>query len=174
MIKFKTPIILFNLILLLAFFNWNVYQKEKIINEGQLVLLRLAPVDPRSLMQGDYMRLNYELTSSLNLKNDSSFKYAIVSLDAKKVANFIRTQENLDNINSNEIPLKLKMSGKNYRIGAESYFFEEGKSKYFEKAKYGGIKIDTYGNSILIGLFDENQQFLDPLKATLNKEININ
>ncbi len=30
-----------------------------------MVLLRLAPVDPRSLMQGDYMRLNYELARQL-------------------------------------------------------------------------------------------------------------
>ncbi|MFX7329222.1 GDYXXLXY domain-containing protein, partial [Acinetobacter baumannii] len=34
-------------------------QKEMLLKEGQLVLLPLAPVDPRSLMQGDYMALRY-------------------------------------------------------------------------------------------------------------------
>ncbi|XOT97907.1 GDYXXLXY domain-containing protein, partial [Alcaligenes pakistanensis] len=29
---------------------------------GQTVLLELAPVDPRSLMQGDYMSLNFALS----------------------------------------------------------------------------------------------------------------
>ena len=41
-------------------------------------------------------------------------------------------------------------------IGAESYFFEEGQAELFEKACYGGLMVDKNGNSILIGLYDEN------------------
>jgi uncharacterized membrane-anchored protein len=40
-------------------------------------------------------------------------------------------------------------------IGSESFFFQEGQAKKYEKAKYGGIKIDKNGNSLLIGLYDE-------------------
>ena len=58
--KYSRILIIANLILLLGYFNWSVYQKEQTLKEGQLVLLQLAPVDPRSLMQGDYMRLNYK------------------------------------------------------------------------------------------------------------------
>ena len=56
--KYSRILIIVNLILLLGYFNWSVYQKEQTLKDGQLVLLQLAPVDPRSLMQGDYMRLN--------------------------------------------------------------------------------------------------------------------
>ena len=53
--KYSSILIIANLVLLLVYFNWSVYQKEQTLKEGQLVLLQLAPVDPRSLMQGDYM-----------------------------------------------------------------------------------------------------------------------
>ncbi len=46
-----------NLLLVLVAFNYSVYTKEKTLEAGTLVLLELAPVDPRSLMQGDYMVL---------------------------------------------------------------------------------------------------------------------
>ena len=46
-------------VLVLGVLNYGIYQKEQIKNQGDIVLLELAPVDPRSLMQGDYMRLRY-------------------------------------------------------------------------------------------------------------------
>ena len=54
--KYSRILIIANLILLLGYFNWSVYKKEQTLKDGQLILLQLAPVDPRSLMQGDYMR----------------------------------------------------------------------------------------------------------------------
>ena len=47
--KYSRILIIANLILLLGYFNWSVYQKEQTLKDGQLVLLQLAPVDPRSL-----------------------------------------------------------------------------------------------------------------------------
>ena len=62
--KYSRILIIANLILLLGYFNWSVYKKEQTLKDGQLILLQLAPVDPRSLMQGDYMRLSYKEASS--------------------------------------------------------------------------------------------------------------
>jgi uncharacterized membrane-anchored protein len=45
-------------------------------------------------------------------------------------------------------------------IGAESYFFEEGQAKKFEVARYGGIKVDDAGNSVLVGLYDKNHKLI--------------
>ena len=52
-------LIITNLLLLLGYLNWSIYQKEQTLRDGQLVLFELAPVDPRSLMHGDYMSLRY-------------------------------------------------------------------------------------------------------------------
>lgn len=46
----------------IALCQWQVMNYEAVTERGRYVLLRLAPLDPRSLMQGDYMRLNYEVT----------------------------------------------------------------------------------------------------------------
>ena len=41
------------LLLVLAAVNYSIYGKEEIVRSGETVYLELAPVDPRSLMQGD-------------------------------------------------------------------------------------------------------------------------
>jgi hypothetical protein len=41
--------------------NFAIGQKEALIARGRPVFVALAPVDPRSLMQGDYMRLRFRL-----------------------------------------------------------------------------------------------------------------
>lgn len=40
--KYSRILIIANLLLLLGYFNWSVYQKEQTLKEGQLVLLQLA------------------------------------------------------------------------------------------------------------------------------------
>ena len=39
--------------------NWSIAAKERLLVSGSTVYLELALVDPRSLMRGDYMALNY-------------------------------------------------------------------------------------------------------------------
>lgn len=107
--KYSRILIIANLILLLGYFNWSVYQKEQTLKEGQLVLLQLAPVDPRSLMQGDYMRLNYkEANSELINRQEAKRGYAVLKLDKNHVGEIIRLQESLEPVNENEIVLKYK------------------------------------------------------------------
>jgi len=51
------------LLIVLAAANAGIYEREQILARGQRVVLELAPVDPRSLMQGDYMRLNFDVAN---------------------------------------------------------------------------------------------------------------
>ncbi|PHS66924.1 MAG: hypothetical protein COB12_05660 [Flavobacterium sp.] len=55
-----------------------------------------------------------------------------------------------------ELLIKYTSDNWNLDIGAESYFFQEGEGEKYEEAKYGGLKIDKEGNSVLIGLYDVN------------------
>lgn len=50
-------------ILVLIAVNVSIYQREQLLQHGRFVLLELAPVDPRSLMQGDYMALRFEVAN---------------------------------------------------------------------------------------------------------------
>ena len=62
---FKAPIWFVGVfvIALLGAVNYKVQQFEDVLATGKPVVLKIAPVDPRSLMQGDYMVLNYAILS---------------------------------------------------------------------------------------------------------------
>lgn len=154
--KYKWIIILLNLVLLLLYFNYSVVKKEELLKEGQLVLLELAPLDPRSLMQGDYMELRYKIAEDINYDTMPKRGYCIVVLDDQNRATKVRFQADLTPLDKNEYPIKYTYSDIwNINIGAESFFFQEGHAEKYEKAKYGALKINKEGNSLLFGLYDE-------------------
>ena len=178
--KYKKIIIIVNLILLLVYFNHSLTTKETILKDGKLLLLQLAPVDPRSLMQGDYMTLRYKISENfrnfdnprivvdslgnvsnsvdnqnIDAKNLPRRGYCVVRIDTG-VANSVRFQAKATPLNKDEYLIKYTSPNRwNVNIGAESFFFQEGQGAKYEKAKFGGVKIDKEGNSLLIGLYDE-------------------
>ncbi|MFK5983382.1 MAG: GDYXXLXY domain-containing protein [Flavobacteriaceae bacterium] len=156
--KIKWYIIAVNLVGLLVFFNFGILSKENVLKEGELVLLELAPVDPRSLIQGDYMQLRYKISETDFSYLDSISKrgYYVVTLKDNGVAEKVRIQENKEPLQKGEYLINFTYGNWNINIGAESFFFQEGEGEKYEAAKYGGLKIDREGNSVLIGLYDEN------------------
>lgn len=155
--KYKTPLIIANLLLVLAFVNFSIVKKEQTISSGELVLLELSPLDPRSLMQGDYMALRYKI--AVDSVGDALPKhgYCVVKLDANHVATRARLQATEQPLNAGEFLIKFKtVNGWDMQLGAESFFFEEGQSEKFSAAKYGALRIDDGGNSVLVGMYDGN------------------
>ena len=109
--KYSRILIIVNLILLLGYFNWSVYKKEQILKDGRLVLLQLVPVDPRSLMQGDYMRLNYQEASSAPVDEQTAKRgYAVLRTDSNQVGEIVRLQNALEPVNSDELVIKYKIN----------------------------------------------------------------
>ncbi|MEW2920616.1 GDYXXLXY domain-containing protein [Muricauda sp. ANG21] len=160
--KYSRYIILANLILFLGLFHYSIVQKEDIVEDGQLILMELAPVDPRSLMQGDYMRLNYAISDEVIPNEIPKRGYCVVSLDLDGVAQPGRYQKEISPKNENEYLIEYTMGEWNrIKIGAESFFFQEGEGEKYAEAKYGGIKVDENGNSVLIGLYDSNRKKIE-------------
>ena len=145
-------------ILVLAIINLLIIKKEETLANGKTMLLQLRPVDPRSLMQGDYMVLRYAIAR----EKDSDLKDSgciVVSLDENKVASYVRVHKD-ESLKSNEHLLFYRMRGE-MRLGAESFFFQEGDASLYSNAKYGELKVDESGESVLVGLRDES---FSPLK----------
>lgn len=157
--RYQLIIILLNLLLALGIFHFSVMEKEKTLATGKLVLLELAPVDPRSLMQGDYMSLRYAIA---NTANDSFPRkgYYVISLDSGLIARKQRIQANTQPLHAGEYLIKYHTTSWQHSLGAEDYFFQEGRADTFANARYGGLKIDSKGNSILVGLYDERKKLL--------------
>ncbi len=162
MMKYKWIVILLNLTLLLGYFGYSIAQKEQLLSEGTLVLLELAPVDPRSLMQGDYMALRYRISVREGDNEIPKRGYCVVRIDAEGVASRVRFQEATSPLNEGEHLINYTSPNRwSVNIGAESYFFQEGDAKKYEVAKYGGVRIDQEGNSLLVGLYDENKKRIE-------------
>jgi uncharacterized membrane-anchored protein len=155
--KYKWLIILLNLIFLLVYFNYSVAKKEELSKNGQLVLLELAPVDPRSLMQGDYMALRYKISENAGSQNIAKRGYCVVQPDSNNIARSARFQKDRTPLNKGEQLIEYTSPDQwSINIGAESFFFQEGQAAKYERAKYGGVKTDKKGNSLLTGLYDEH------------------
>lgn len=154
--KYKWILIVVNLLVLLVLFSNSIVKKEGILLDGKLILLKLAPVDPRSLMQGDYMRLRYEISEQKNIDSISKRGFIVVSTNKEGVGEKVRIQPEKNPITNNEYLIEYAVGNRGINIGAESFFFEEGQAEKYEKATYGGLMIDNQGNSILMGLYDEN------------------
>src|SRR5712692_10035334 len=74
--------------------NALIAHKEFVLRSGQLVLLELAPVDPRSLIQGDYMRLAYRIARDIGDVHDwPRDGHLVLRLDENGVGKFVRRHE---------------------------------------------------------------------------------
>lgn len=158
--KYKWIIVLINLLMVLTLFNLLLTKKETLLSEGTLILLELAPVDPRSLIQGDYMNLNYAIARSGNRDELPKRGYMVVRLNDKGIAQKIRLQPNTEPKNEGEYLINYTYADWSMNIGAESFFFQEGDAAKYEKATYGAVKIDDKGHSLLVGLYDENLEVI--------------
>ncbi len=147
-------VILGVLVLFLSAFNWSIVKKERTLTNGQTMLLRLVPIDPRSLMQGDYMILRYNLARQVSHGQLKAKGRIVVSLDTNGVANFVRIHTGAD-LAQNEHVLVYR-NRKGLRLGAESFFFQEGHAELYSGAQYGELKVDSSGNSVLVGLRDSD------------------
>jgi len=155
--KTKKIILAVNLLLVLGFFVLSVVGKEETLANSRQILVQLAPVDPRSMMQGDYMALNYSITRRIW---DNDGKYVVVKVDGDNVATFVRQQDD-KTLKDGELLLRWttnKFGRKS--IGADNYFFQEGTGDKYAGAHYGLLRVDSDGNCILVGLCDKDKQLI--------------
>ncbi len=142
--------------------NGLIVQKEQIKANGQLIYLELVPVDPRSLIQGDYMRLRYAISSEVENTNSARDGYIVVRLDENNVANFVRIHNSQTALVQNELLLRYRQRKYDVNIGPESFFFQEGHAKYYNDAQYGEFRVSESGDVLLVGLRGENLEELGP------------
>jgi uncharacterized membrane-anchored protein len=47
----------------IGFLSWIIASRAAILRNGQEILLKVEPVDPRDLLRGDYVRLGYDISN---------------------------------------------------------------------------------------------------------------
>jgi uncharacterized membrane-anchored protein len=144
------------LLIVLGAVNYSIYGKEGIIRSGEIVYLELAPVDPRSLMQGDYMALRFRLTDEIASSRaagtlEDSLRSVPLALDDRRVAT-------LGSANATGLRIRYKIFGYGQVwLGTNAYFFAEGTAERYAPARYGEFRLSREtGEAVLVGLRDEN------------------
>jgi len=253
-------LVIAGLVLVLGVANYDIWQKQQVVDDGQQILLQLRPVDPRSLIQGDFMQLRYaehifprtlsgmtphierctifrdegnelviinscdETLDVVVMPSDQSAsgfrlgpmerlatgisytrsyvyttcpvgyvssvpvregrrsrisrsqyvcldstasrkrKGAIVlTLDADGVGTSGRNDDGSP-LGKNEARLQYKhiLATGDLSLGAESFFSQEGQAGIFQDARYGVLRVDEDGASVLVGLANDERQLITP------------
>ncbi len=133
-----------------------VMHKEAIMADGDLVLLPLAPVDPRSLIQGDYMRLDYAMNREIPDKgNWPDDGHVVVSLDEQDVATFVQIDHGQP-LAESELRLRYRLRGGRFKVGPNAFYFQEEHAPHYEDARYGAVRVSEGGDVVLVGLRNDD------------------
>jgi len=150
-------LICFGALLVLGSVNYSIFGKEQIRQHGDVIYLALAPIDPRSLMQGDYMALRFQLADAIEAAQGKGKVHrgtAGVRLDDRHIAT-------LNQDSSAALQLRYRIRGGKVWLGTNAYFFEERTASRYANARYGEFRLDRdSGEAVLVGLRDENLKAL--------------
>jgi uncharacterized membrane-anchored protein len=155
----------------LALVNLSIIGKEQQLASGKIIYLELAPVDPRSLMQGDYMALRFKIANDARQAMPLADAAAtglrpawpnlatadgriVASLDKSSVATYRR----LDNgaaLAPDEILLLYRVREGQVKFATNAFFFQEGTAPKFAGARYGEFRVAADGNLLMTGLRDK-------------------
>lgn len=164
-------------LLILIPLNYKVQQFEDVLATGKPVVLKIAPVDPRSLMQGDYMALSYsilnDIRANLNESEDGVFTietekkrpskvYALIHQDEQGVATLCRVEDSLPN-DFKDCAADVYLPVNNFKwlpeLPSQEYFFAEGKGQHYAQAEYAEYRFKN-GILLLARLLDKDLKAL--------------
>ena len=138
--------------------NLAIWQKEDIIANGKPVFVELGPVDPRSLMQGDYMTLRFRLPGEIRFASDRK-AIAVGQLDARGVLTITRADDG-SALAADELRIALTAGSDGATIVSNAWYFREGEAERFAAARYGEFRVMHNGRALLVGMRGPN---LEPL-----------
>jgi len=144
--------------------NWTIWQREQLIATGTVVRLELAPIDPRSLMQGDYMALRFRVADeAFGRRGDKQFEDGriVVKVDEKGVSRFVR-QDGGEPLAAGEVLMRYRVRDGKVKFATNAWFFQEGHAKFYERARYGEFRVAPSGEMLLTNMLNEKLERMGP------------
>lgn len=161
-LRWRTAGVLGGLLIALSVVNYTIWQREALLSYGRIVILELAPVDPRSLMQGDYMALNFAVGEALRPRfGEQAYGqpvdgYVVLLPDGNGVARQVRIQRDAQPLTGEEVALRYRVRNHDVRIVTNAYFFPEGKADHYATARYGEVRVGDDGTGLLVRMLGED------------------
>ena len=160
--------------LILAVVNLAIWQNETLIEHGEILFLELAPVDPRSLMQGDYMALRFAMADAIHQQLPKQEQHldgqVTVQLDPQRRASLV-TLDQQQALAEDQLRLQYRVRNGRIKFATNAFFFQEGTGEIYQAAKYGVFRVGTEGYLILTHLADAALQTLGQSKSLQSTEL---
>lgn len=159
--RFWRGFLLIALLGILLGYNYSIIKKEQLLDTGEPLLVALGPVDPRSLMQGDYMILDFSMQWQVfqELRKQSGEQRIAPHKGIMVVA--LKNDEHVfsriysgEKLAEGERLLEYKVENNRLKIAGGTFFFEEGLGRLYEGARYARLVADENGKALVSGLMD--------------------
>ncbi|ANB59777.1 GDYXXLXY domain-containing protein [Anoxybacteroides amylolyticum] len=138
-----------------AAIGYTAFSKEQLLTHGKLVKLQLVPIDPRSLLQGDYVRLGYEISTVKNVDERGTIQ-VILRKDEEGVYRFVDIYSlngklyHSDAYQTGDVLMNGKLNGDTVVYGIESYFVPEKTGGDVQRrARFAYVRVSQTGDAIL-------------------------
>lgn len=132
---------------------------ERTLADGRVVLAELAPVDPRSLMQGDYMALRFAIDDELQARTMQAEpvtlpRYVVLQLDGEGRATLVALSDHPPAAADAQVAMRIRHRDGVPSIGPNAFFFQEGIAERYEAARWGEFRVAANGQALLTHLRD--------------------
>jgi uncharacterized membrane-anchored protein len=153
---------------ILIVFNAAVFSKENLLRNGRSMLLKLAPVDPLSLMQGWYLRLALavEREVEMHFLDDDPAEGKAVMIEMDGIAHFARIHRGEPLAAGEFLLIFRRAADGGAQIGGGSFFFEEGSAEAYEEARYAEFRVKPDGESLIANLLDAERRIIRPAETS--------
>ncbi|WP_283153782.1 GDYXXLXY domain-containing protein [Guptibacillus hwajinpoensis] len=148
-------------ILMISFVTYNGVKNEVALQSGKEIRLALTPVDPHSMLQGDYVTLRYDISTlpgATNFPANKKIK-VILSPTSEKTYEYGGYYKIEGNWNKPYEPSDkdvvvngITYSDHDVQYGIESFFIPEGEGQVVEGKTMAIIKVSKNGNALLLEL----------------------
>ena len=149
--------------ILLAGYGFKVATTEMAFAKAPAIILETAPVDPRALLMGDYMTLNYVV--SRHIWNELHYishpfkpESAVLALDEEGLASFSRLylDDPQEALADNEILVRISPATGEI-LGTTRFHFQEGAGEALENARYAQVRVMPKGYCMMEHLLDKDR-----------------
>ncbi|MBN8193821.1 GDYXXLXY domain-containing protein [Bacillus sp. NTK074B] len=145
--------------------GYQVYSNETLLQNGETIILELQPVDPRSLLQGDYVELNYGISQLEDTSIDDTGPVTVVLRENEQgiheyagVYRFNGKWNTPYETKTGDVLLNGKVTSYwdnhvQITYGIEHFFIPEGTGMDIEgKVKAAVVRVSDKGNGMLVRL----------------------
>lgn len=133
-------------IMLFLFINLQIFQKETIKTDGEIIYFKLRPVDPRAFMLGDYMSLNFE--HNLWNSSEDNLQTFVVTLDHQSIV------VDSEPYQGNDLHANQRLFTIQDKLRPDRFYFQEGHGKAYDASQYGQFRYRSPNEFLLESLVD--------------------